>query len=378
MKIGFVLDDGLNKPDGVQQYILTLGSWYRQNGHEVRYLVGQTTRTDIEGVYSLARNVKVRFNGNRLSIPLPASSSKIKHVLDKEKFDVLHVQTPYSPLFGAKVVYLADSKTVVVGTFHILPFNILTQFGTPLLGFCLRRSLKRFDYFVGVSAPAVEFAKKSFRINCKVVPNSVLIDQFRPAKSDLQRQYNDSINLLFLGRLVPRKGCQQLLKALVILQNSNSLPERLQINICGDGPMRQELTKYAKHHNLQDKITFHGFVSQQQKVDFMQQADIAVFPSLSGESFGIVLIEAMAAGSGVVLGGNNPGYQSVLEDLPTSIVDAHQPKVFAEELISLINQPEKRRQLHELQQQHVQQFDTTIVAKQLLDIYQSCKKSRIS
>src|SRR4051812_47082988 len=91
-KIGFVLDDGLDKPDGVQQYILTLGAWLSEQGHEVHYLVGQTNRTDIKNVHSLSKNIRVQFNGNRMSIPLPTSSRKLRSFLRAEHFDILHIQ----------------------------------------------------------------------------------------------------------------------------------------------------------------------------------------------------------------------------------------------------------------------------------------------
>ena len=78
LKVGLVLDDGLDAPDGVQQYILALGDWLREQGHEVRYLVGHTERRDIEGVYSMSRNVAVRANGNRMSMPLPTDRRRIR------------------------------------------------------------------------------------------------------------------------------------------------------------------------------------------------------------------------------------------------------------------------------------------------------------
>jgi hypothetical protein len=77
MKIGFVLDDTLDSTDGVQQYVLTLGKWFTDQGNDVHYLVGATKRRDIPGVHSLSRNMSVRFNGNRMSMPLPAKKSEI-------------------------------------------------------------------------------------------------------------------------------------------------------------------------------------------------------------------------------------------------------------------------------------------------------------
>src|SRR4051812_41321546 len=103
LKIGFVLDDSLDKPDGVQQYVLSMGEWLRSQGHDIHYLVSTTTRSDLSNVHNLGRFVTVRFNGNAMGTPLPASGRKIKRLLRDEQFDVLHVQLPYSPFLAHKV-----------------------------------------------------------------------------------------------------------------------------------------------------------------------------------------------------------------------------------------------------------------------------------
>src|ERR1039458_8447904 len=107
LKVGFVLDDSLDKTDGVQQYILSLGSWLKQQGHDVHYLVGETVRTDIPNVHSLSRNINARFNSNRMSTPLPASPARIRKLLEDVQFDVLHVQIPYSPFLAQQIIELA-------------------------------------------------------------------------------------------------------------------------------------------------------------------------------------------------------------------------------------------------------------------------------
>ena len=157
MRIGFVLDDTLDSSDGVQQYVLTLGKWLSKNGHEVHYLVGRTERQDIDNLHSLAKNIRVSFNKNRLSIPLNASKREIAVVLEKYHFDVLHVQVPYSPLFASKVIGLASSKTAVIGTFHILPFSKKEKLATKMLGYLVGKSKARFDQFIAVSKPAQAF-----------------------------------------------------------------------------------------------------------------------------------------------------------------------------------------------------------------------------
>src|SRR5204863_1213378 len=94
LSIGFVIDDSLDRTDGVQQYVKSLGAWLSSRGHRVSYLSGQTTMTSWKGgqVYSLARNIRVKFNANRLAIPAPADKSEIIKILDAEQYDVLHIQ----------------------------------------------------------------------------------------------------------------------------------------------------------------------------------------------------------------------------------------------------------------------------------------------
>ena len=91
MRIGLVLDESFDHPDGVQQYMRQVGQWLSSQGHDVFYLVGETKRTDIPGIHSLSRNVRVKFNGNWLSMPLPVSRKKLRATLDELKLDVLHI-----------------------------------------------------------------------------------------------------------------------------------------------------------------------------------------------------------------------------------------------------------------------------------------------
>jgi len=103
LKIGLVFDDSLDSSDGVAQYVKDLGGWLSGQGHEVSYLVGETKLTEWRGgkVYSLSKNQAVYFNGNRLSVPLPANSRRIRELLNAKNFDIMHVMVPYSP-FGSK------------------------------------------------------------------------------------------------------------------------------------------------------------------------------------------------------------------------------------------------------------------------------------
>lgn len=250
LSIGFVLDDTLDTTDGVQQYVISLGNWFANQGHNVHYLVGQTTRKDIENVHSMAKNVKVRFNKNRLSIPLPSSKKQIKQKLKDLNLDVLHVQMPYSPLFAGRVIEAVEPNVNVIGTFHIVPASKLHSASSMGLKYLNQKTAKRFNKIICVSTAAGSFAKSAFGYDSVVIPNVV----------DTKKYFHKPVNhlvptIVFLGRLVERKGCKQLLDALLVLQNTYQ--DKYKVIIAGTGPLKTELAMYAIKNNIKN-VTFTG------------------------------------------------------------------------------------------------------------------------
>lgn len=374
MKIGFVLDDSLDKSDGVQQYIITLGRWFSQHGHEVHYLVGQSERKDIPNIHSLSRNIQTHFNQNRMSTPLPASRKKIKTLLQEEAFDVLHVQMPYSPFMAGRVIKAAPKGTAVVGTFHILPFSLMESMATRVLAAVVRRSRKKLDAVVSVSEPAARFARKRFKVKGIVVPNAISIQHFLKGKRP--RKYADGkLNIVFLGRLVERKGCMHLLKAIEELHKQNLL-HTVRVIIGGKGPLDAELKKFVAEKRLGKTVQFLGFVPEKDKPDLLASADIAVFPSLGGESFGIVLVEAMAAGAQVVIAGNNKGYRSVMKPHKDQLIDPNDTEAFAKTLKKYIISIPARKRAKKWQDVKVVDYDVQTVGNKLLKIYNQSIRSK--
>jgi phosphatidyl-myo-inositol alpha-mannosyltransferase len=371
LKVGFVLDTSLDPPDGVQQYILRLGEWMTAQGHNVHYLVGETKRTDIPNVHSLSKNVTVTFNGNKMTVPLWAHGTKVKQLLAKEQFDVLHVQSPYHPLM-AQYVLRKNKTAAVVSTFHILPYGKVAAIANRLLGITLKPSLKRVDSFLSVSGAAAVFQKQTFGVASKVLPN--VFDYTRFAKAQPLLPEDDRITILFLGRLVERKGCQYLLHALAKLDLS-SLP-KIRVVVCGKGVLLPELQSYVASHGLADIVEFAGFVSEDEKPGYYASADISVFPSTSGESFGIVLLEAMASGRSGVLAGNNPGYATVMQPRPDLLVEPKDIDIFATKLQELILNSAKRKQAAEWGKEYVRGFDVAVVGPKLISEYEMAIASR--
>jgi phosphatidylinositol alpha-mannosyltransferase len=371
MKIGLVLDDTLDTPDGVQQYVLSVGAWLQENGHEVHYLVGHTTRTDLKHVHSLSRNLRVKFNGNRMSMPLPTSLARLRTFLAEQQFDVLHVQVPYSPFLAGRLLRAVPSETAVIGTFHILPYSRLVTVANRGLGMLNKRSGRRFDRMIAVSEPAATFARRHYGYQCEVIPNPVRLAQFSnatPASSDT--------TILFLGRLVARKGSLLLLQAIQQVRTQHLYDKPFRVVLGGKGELRPTLERYVSQHGLSDIVSFQGFVAEEAKADFLAQGDIVAYPSVAGESFGIVLLEGMAAARGVVLGGNNPGYSSVLGVFPNQLFDPRDTAAFAHKLAQYLGDPAARLQAAAEQRQYVKRFDISVVGSQLLEVYTDALQSR--
>lgn len=374
LKIGFVLDDSLDTPDGVQQYVLALSGWLRAQGHDVHYLVGETARTDVQNVHSLSRNVKVRFNGNRMSMPLPANKTAIQQLLQREHFDILHVQMPYSPFMAGRVIAAAPKTTAVVGTFHIAPNSAFVTAANHGLRWLTRSTVKRFDQIMAVSPIAQTFARQTFGITGDIVPNLVDLKPFMNAKA-LPQYTGDEPVVMFLGRLVERKGCQYLLNAVAKLHREN--PElAFKVVVCGKGPLEPRLKIYAQEHNIGHMVEFTGFITEEDKPRYMASADVAVFPSTGGESFGIVVVEALGAAHGAVLAGNNPGYASVMGDHADALFKPTDTAALSAKLLELLSDKNKRNAARTWQRQDAQRFDTPVVGQQVLAQYRTALRKR--
>ncbi|MEK7594891.1 MAG: glycosyltransferase family 4 protein [Patescibacteria group bacterium] len=375
LRVGLVLDDGLDSPDGVQQYVLAMGEWLRDQGHEVLYLAGQTSRTDIEGVHSLSRNISVKSNGNYLTVPLPTSRKKLRNFLAEHQLDVLHVQTPYSPFMAGRLVQEASAQTAVVGTFHILPNSYLISLGTQLLGRWSRRSLRRFDKMLSVSPAAQVFARDKFGVESSVLPNVIDYERFRLAKPLVK--YNDStLTILFLGRLVPRKGCHLLLEAVSELVNNHENLPAFRVVICGKGPLLHNLKRFVDERGLNDIVEFTGFVSEVDKPHYYAAANISAFPSSGGESFGIVLLEAMASGNSVVLAGDNAGYRSVMHEQPDLLFAPKDKLALADKLALYLNDATKHQAMSQWGARYTADFDVNKVGSKLVEIYREALRKR--
>lgn len=365
LRVALVYDDTLDRHGGIAQYCLTLAAGLQRRGHHVTFLVGESS-PEARGeapVHSLARNVGVRFNGNRLSVPLWSRRRRVNEVVDAGRFDILHVQVPYSPLMAGRVIASADPRTAVIGTCHVFSERRIPRAGALVLGALARPTLRRFDEFIGVSEPAAVFARALLGVSTgEIVPNMVDIEALRSGPA-ARNQAGPSV--VFVGSLVPRKGVAGLISAFAAVADRHPTAS---LTIAGSGPLRRRLERQARDLRLEARTRFLGTVSEAEKGMLLRGADVTCFPARFGESFGVVLLEAMAADSAVVLGGANPGHRTVLgrEDV---CVDADDPVGFAAKLDEVLGDAGWRQRIRDDQRRRVAAYDAERVCERLLAVY---------
>lgn len=377
LSIALVLDDSLDRPDGVQQHVLTLGRWLTGQGHDVHYVAPSTTRDDLPQLHRIGRSMAVRANGNALSTPTFTRGRELHAVLDDLALDVVHVAMPCSPLLAGRLVTRVPSRTAVVGTFHIVPAGPAIAVGAWLMALVQGRQLRRFDRMLAVSAPARDFARSAFRVDATVVPNPVDVEAFLTDEPTGDAGGPDGpVRVLFLGRLVERKGAPHLLRAVAALRRENLTDVPFRVTVAGRGPLLDELQAYALAEGMADLVDFPGFVAEDQKAQLLAQADVVVLPSLGGESFGISVVEALAATRGTVLAGDNAGYREVMGPLTDQLVVPTDTAAFARLLAQHVGGPRRASARRAAQLAQARQFDVEVVGPQVVAAYRDAIGSR--
>lgn len=368
LTIGFVFDDTLDALDGVQQHIITIGTELARRGHDVHYLVGETHHSPVPQTVSLARNVMVSFNGNRMRIPLPVRKREIRAALAHNNYDILHIQAPYSPLFGGRVLECAPQSTGVVATYHIAPIDRRARYGGRALGLVNAHSHRRVDEVIAVSQVAAQYAQFTSHTHGTIIANPVNVEKFATAAHRATRDAAHP-HIVFLGRLVPRKGAQLLLDALDYGERHGMFPmPGLHVTIAGDGPLMDDCVQRAAR--LRTPVQFVGTVDEG-KADLLASADVAVFPAIGGETFGIVLPEAIASGAGVTLAGDNPGYRWTMrgdEDALFSVGPDH-ARVLAERIERALTDAPWARRLHAREEALLDRYNVQAVTDEVEQVY---------
>ncbi len=365
MKILLVSPYDFTYPGGANEHIRHLAAEYREWGHEVRILAPASPKRPLAtepGLHIIGRPMPIPANGSNARITLSLRlSGRVKEYLAREAPDVIHLHEPLMPALPLTVLYHAECRTV--GTFHAFAESNLGYFyGRPLL----QRIFERLDARIAVSQPAADFVGRYLGGDYEIIPNGIEIGSL----SDYQPlpEYRDGRpTILFLGRFEePRKGFRYLLRAFALVREQ--YPEARLVVVGGGDPQRfrEELTRYGA-----GGVEFVGFVENSLKSHYYASCDIFCSPATKGESFGLILLEAMASGRPVVAS-RIPGHASVITHGEDGwLVAPQDPVALALALVRLLADHETRERIAVAGRQTAQRYAWSAIAQRVLALYQA-------
>jgi phosphatidylinositol alpha-mannosyltransferase len=311
MKIALVSPYDFAYPGGVVNHISQLERYLTRMGHEVKIIAPASKAVTNCGdrFIPIGRPRAVPGSGSiaRISLSLRLAS-RIKEVLEREKFDVVHLHEPFMIMLCSAV--LRFSKSVNIGTFHASDATPGYNLGWPIGRMILNRRARKLHGRIAVSLPAKEYAEGYVPGPYAIIPNGIDLEHFQPNVAPIQEYCDGKLNILFVGRLERRKGVNYLIKAYGKIK-ADYPDSRLIVVGPGTRPRRKHEKSIKKNH-LKDVVLI-GPVSYTDLVRYYRTADICCAPATGQESFGIVLLEAMALGKPVVAS-NISGYASVMTD----------------------------------------------------------------
>lgn len=368
MKIGLVCPYNITKGGGVLEIVYDLRTGLAKLGHEVKILTPQPreiTPDDHEGVIFLGAGTEFRSpTHTTLQVSASVDTEAIDEVLQHEKFDVLHFHEPWVPVLSRQI--LSRSKAVNIATFHgVIPETIMSRTVIRVVTPYSQSILKYIHSLTAVSPAAAEYISSLTDKPINIIPNGIDLTRYTPGA--VKRANGQPKTILYVGRLERRKGAKYLLQAFQLLSQQD-LSVRLQI--VGDGPDREKLELLAEDLKLPN-VSFLGYVDNDTKMRLLREADLFCSPAVYGESFGLVLLEAMATDT-VIVAGNNAGYESVMKGLgQLSIVNPHDAPEFARRLRLLLDEPVLRRAWQSWAADYVQQFAYPNIIKQYETLYKN-------
>lgn len=358
MRIGLVCPYSLTLPGGVQGQVLGLARELRKLGHEVRVLAPCDGPPPDAGVTPLGRSVPTAANGSVAPLaPDPSAQLRTIRALRDEDFDVVHLHEPIAP--GPTMTTLLFASTPMVGTFHAAGQSAAYR----TVGAVLGRMAKRLAHRVAVSPDAAALAQRYLGGDYELLFNGIEVDSFAHGEATP----TIAPTVFFLGRHEPRKGLDVLLAAL------EDLPADVRVWVGGDGPQTEELQARYGHDT---RIEWLGRISDADRGARMRGCTVYCSPSVRGESFGMVLLEAMASGAALVAS-DLDGHRNVATDgrdaLLTPVGDA---PALAKALRRVLDDERLRAELVDGGRRRAEELSMQRLAQRYAAIYASVAAGR--
>lgn len=381
MHVGIVTQAYYPVLGGVTEHVWHLGKELERRGHTVTVITGGVPhrlminhQTDDRGLRVLRHGVQIPLmsNGANIYVTVGWKLGRIlQRIESEEKFDVVHIMSPLDP--GLPIIASKAMKTPKVGTYHTARDQtkdwreaVARTFRPVYLD-----AIKKIQQHIAVSPSAAEFVHHYFPdVKLAIVPNGIDAERFSPTVPPISKFADDVFTILFVGRMDPRKGAKILFQALPTLE---AHLKNYRVVVVGTGWMQ----KYYDAHvplNLRNRISFTGYASPDDLPSYYKTADVYCSPATGNESFGIVLLEAMACGTPVVAS-DIEGYRGVMTSGQEGLlVPPRDPQVLAQALISLAKDPERRQQMGQTGRIKALEYTWSAIVDRLLPIYESARK----
>ena len=354
LRIGMVCPYSLTIPGGVQAQVLGLARSLRAKGHEVRVLGPCDGPPPDPFVTPLGNSLPTAANGSIAPLaPDVSAALRTARALNDEAFDVIHVHEPFAP--GPSLTAVMLKLAPIVATFHSAGYTSSYR----MWGRSMKLIAPRIDIRTAVSKDAVELAQQYLGGEFEVLFNGIEVDRYRPSVTRNAEAKRENA-IFFIGRHEPRKGLAVLLEAM------KKLPADVTLWIGSDGPETESL---QEQYRGDPRIEWIGRISDEEKIDRLHRAGVFCAPSLHGESFGVVLLEAMAATTPVVASSLD-GYRNVAtHDVNALLVEPGDVDALASALARVLVDTRLRQRLVEAGSSHAESYSMDALADRYVEIY---------
>lgn len=364
MKILLVSDIFYPHTGGVSEHMLYLWKNFQRLGHETKILApsfGRNYPYIDENIVRIGRAIKIPKNRSfsvlTLGITLPW---RLRKFFAKENFDVMHIHGSLAPVLPYMALKYSKAKNFI--TFHSAAEN---SYGYVLWEPVLEQYFRKVDGRIAVSEVARDTVSKYFPGYYRIIPNGIDTERFRPDLRPMEDLKKYSPKILFVGRFEPRKGLKYLLQAFPMV--INEFPSAKLI-VVGRGFLEAYYRRYVEEY-IKENVIFVGHISAEDLPRYYASCDIYCSPATGEESFGIVLLEAMATATPIVAS-DIPGYRTVLEDEKEGLFfKVCNPESLANKIISLFKNKERMQKMGQYGRKKSLKYDWKIVSKQVLDFY---------
>ncbi|MFE4670164.1 glycosyltransferase family 4 protein [Streptomyces sp. NPDC056716] len=361
MRIGIVCPYSWDVPGGVQFHIRDLADYFVREGHEVSVLAPADDDTPLPPyVVSAGRAVPVPYNGSvaRLNFGF-LSAARVRRWLHDGAFDVVHIHEPTAPSLGLLTCWAAQGP--IVATFHTSNPRSRAMIAAYSI---LQAALEKISARIAVSEYARRTLVEHLGGDAVVIPNGVDVDFFARAEPEPKWQ-GDTIG--FIGRIdEPRKGLPVLMRAMPRI-----LAERPRTRLLVAGRGDEEHAVAELPEELRARVEFLGMISDTEKARLLRSVDLYVAPNTGGESFGIILVEAMSAGA-PVLAADLDAFAQVLDGGAAGELFANEDAdALAKTAVRLLADPQRRAELRARGSAHVRRFDWSTVGADILSVYET-------